>query len=104
MDVQSINWRHVRLSPCQRAERWHITECRIANGECCAPNEFDPYVPLEVREFTKKMRAIGVTPRFTQRHFELWAALIEILGAEIFAEPFQWNEDDVAYHLLGFKP
>lgn len=92
---------HAKLSPYQRAKRWYETERAMIEGRAEGPNEFAPYVPVEARDEVERMREKGITPRFTNNHFMLWAALTEIMGEEEFKEPFSWTPEDTRTHLLG---
>lgn len=88
-------------SPLQRARSWLRTEQAIFDGQKTGPNEFDPYVPVEVRERSEAMRSIGLAPPFTDTHAQLWAALSEAMGIEKFYEPLGWSAMDVKTHLFG---
>ena len=94
---------HLAMTPYQRAKQWYETELDIFTGKIDGPNEFDLYVPAEAREESLRMRRSGLAPRFTDRHFKLWAALTEVLGDEEFKKPLGWEEEDARLHLLGMS-
>lgn len=85
----------------EKAKRWYEKETAIATGRLHEPNEFAPYVPLEVRSFFVLSTRSGKLPLFTDTHFHLWASIAQITGVETFAEPLGWNSGDIQTHLLG---
>lgn len=85
----------------ERAKRWYEKETAIATGKAQTPNEFEPYAPLEAREFFAQLIESGKIPVFTDEHFYLWAAIAEIVDTKTFTEPLGWSINDVKTHILG---
>lgn len=72
------------LSPREGMRRWYERELELFNSRQTGGNDYDPFVPIEVREEFKRLAAKGVIPRLFNSHFALWEALLEAAGWERF--------------------
>ena len=95
-----MNYICVSMTPYERVENWLEYELGIIAGEKKPPNEFELFVPVEVREEFKRKVELGPVMRVTKRSLKVWAAIAEISGLSEFKEPLGWSRADISDHLL----
>lgn len=88
------------MTPYKRVENWLEYELGIISGEKKPPNEFELFVPVEVREEFKRRVERGSVMRVTKRSLKVWAAIAEVSGSCEFKKPLGWSRTDISDHLL----
>ncbi|VAX19467.1 hypothetical protein MNBD_NITROSPINAE03-1901 [hydrothermal vent metagenome] len=88
------------MTPYERVENWLKSELAIMSGEKKPPNEFELFVPVEVREEFKARFEQGSVMRVTKRSLKVWAAIAEVSGSLEFVEPLGWSRADIEAHVL----
>jgi len=88
------------MTPYKRVENWLEYELKILSGEKKPPNEYELFVPVEVREEFRKRAKRGSVMRVTKRSLKVWAAIAVVSGSLEFIEPLGWSRDDIETHLI----
>jgi hypothetical protein len=88
------------ITPYERVAKWLEYELAIISGDKNRPNEFELFIPVEVREEFKKSVERGSVIRVTRRSLKVWAAIAEVSGPDGFTKPLGWSREDIETHLL----
>lgn len=95
-----MNCNCASMTPYERVKNWLKSELAIVSGEKKPPNEYELFVPVEVREEFKRKAERGYVMRVTKRSLKVWAAIAEVSGSCEFKEPLGWSRADISDHLL----
>ncbi|MBI4664850.1 MAG: hypothetical protein HY751_00420 [Nitrospinae bacterium] len=92
------------IPPAHGAALWFNRELEMFLSGERSPNCYETFAPMEARAVVARCGQMGLFPVFSQSHFELWEATLEIMGLERYDGPVSTHNAGLGKSLIGSPP